>query len=224
MNPASIALPVSFVLFFALQYLSYNCGIAALSDNKGFSPNLSAFNIKHTTGILILGLTVILFFEKGKYFYQLPAAFSLQAILLAALLIIIAGIALAVSNNSLHHVARPIIIGGFPLLSVILFMVIRCCFLFVYECYFRGLLLAATTAYSSTGMAVMINLLLYTGVHAFGKRNEILACIPFGLTVCCLTLYWHSVLPAILLHITFAAVYEGNVLRCLLISQKILAT
>jgi Type II CAAX prenyl endopeptidase Rce1-like len=224
MNPASIALAVSFILFFTLQYLSYKCGITALSDKKGSFQSLSAFNIKHTIGILILGLTVVLFYEKDKHFYQLPAAFSLPGISLAVLLIIIAGIAFAASNNSIHHIARHNTIGGFPLMSVILFMIIRCCFLIVYECYFRGLLLAATTAFSSTGMAVMINLLLYAGVHAFGKSNEILACIPFGLTVCCLTLYWHSVLPAILLHITFAAVYEGNVLRCLLVSPKTLTT
>jgi hypothetical protein len=47
-----------------------------------------------------------------------------------------------------------------------------------------------------------------------------LACIPFGLLVCFFSIFFNSVLPAIMLHIGFSLVYEINIYRLNLINSK----
>jgi hypothetical protein len=98
--------------------------------------------------------------------------------------------------------------GGFA----ISYLVTRIFFLFVYEAWFRGLLLFTCIAYMGIPLAVAVNIVLYTLLHAFSGKKEMLSCIPFGMLLCGLSIWFGAAWPAIMLHLALAIAYETNLL------------
>ena len=93
------------------------------------------------------------------------------------------------------------------------YFIIRALYLFVYELWFRGFLLFECINQFGIPAAITLNIFLYTLLHIFKSKKEILACIPFGLIVCFLSIYFNAVWPAIILHIGFTLVFELNIYR-----------
>lgn len=89
-----------------------------------------------------------------------------------------------------------------------MYFITRIIFLFCYELWFRGLLLFDTINQLGILSAVVINVLAYVLLHIFKSKKEILACIPFGIATCSLSILFNAVWPAIVLHISVSAVYE----------------
>ena len=85
----------------------------------------------------------------------------------------------------------------------------RIIFLFLYELFFRGVLLFSIAAIAGNIPSIFINTLLYAVLHAHCSRNEIIATIPFGIVTCLLSIAANSIWPAILLHIIIAITTEG---------------
>jgi hypothetical protein len=103
----------------------------------------------------------------------------------------------------------------------IYYFITRALFLFAYELWFRGFLLFDCISWIGVPLAVFVNLSLYVLVHIFNSRKEILACIPFGILVCFLSILFNAVWPAIILHIGFSLVYELSIYRFNLNNFKI---
>src|SRR5436190_1485315 len=78
------------------------------------------------------------------------------------------------------------------------YFIIRAAFLFVYELWFRGFLLFDSISWVGIPAAVAINVFLYVLVHMFNSKKEILACIPFGILVCLLSIFFNAAWPAII--------------------------
>ncbi len=89
----------------------------------------------------------------------------------------------------------------------------RSLFLFAYEVWFRGFLLFDSIKWIGIPAAVTLNVFLYALLHIFNSKKELLACIPFGLLLCFLSILFNAAWPAIILHISFAMVYELNIYR-----------
>jgi len=95
---------------------------------------------------------------------------------------------------------------------IVSFLIIRLTFLVVYELFFRGILLYSAVYTLGITYGVLINIGLYTLVHFSAKPKVILACIPFGLYLCGITIWLSSVWPAVVFHCTLALVGEGGFL------------
>ncbi|MEP6713604.1 MAG: CPBP family intramembrane glutamic endopeptidase [Ferruginibacter sp.] len=89
-------------------------------------------------------------------------------------------------------------------LNVIAYFTGRIVFLFLYELFFRGVLLFSTIAIAGNVISIVINIALYTALHAYCTTKEIIATVPFGIVICLLSIASNSVWPAVLSHIIIA--------------------
>jgi membrane protease YdiL (CAAX protease family) len=197
-------------LFFFESLIAWKKQIISLNAKTGLSLSITGISKKNIVGIIILGLPLILFYNNWHDLIAWPVFNSLlRVLLILSLLMIIVGISLQhtikESKPSFKHKKR----NQFVLRSPeIFYLTIRFIFLVIYECFFRGLLLFISTIAFGTTAAIAINIFLYAGIHSFNGRNEMLACVPFGLVVCGITIWYQSILPAIALHLALALVNE----------------
>ena len=109
----------------------------------------------------------------------------------------------AARNNSSNNL--PYSLNAFLL---VIYLLLRIVFLVLYECFFRAVLLFILLNEVEVMPAILINVTLYTLVHCYSNRKEIIGCIPFGFLLCIVTLLHHSVWPAIIIHLALAMSYE----------------
>lgn len=91
------------------------------------------------------------------------------------------------------------------------FLFIRTLFLIVYEFFFRGAVLFIMIEDVGVVTAVIVNLILYVLVHWFDKKERY-GSIPMGIILCCTTIYYQSVWPAIIIHLSLALSHEITLL------------
>jgi Type II CAAX prenyl endopeptidase Rce1-like len=84
----------------------------------------------------------------------------------------------------------------------------RIIFLITYEWFVRGLLLVSCFAWLGLIWGIIINTVLYMGLHIHKNKKEMLGCIPFGLLLCVFTIWWQSIWPAIIFHLQIAIINE----------------
>jgi len=92
------------------------------------------------------------------------------------------------------------------------YIFIRTSYLVIYELFFRGLLLQLALAEFSAGIAISINVVLYTLAHLYSPRSELIASIPLGFLFCWLRLEYGSLLYPVLLHLCIALPFEIRML------------
>lgn len=95
-----------------------------------------------------------------------------------------------------------------PPVAVAAYFTGRIIFLFLYELFFRGVLLFSLMAIAGNAISIIINVVLYTTLHACCTVKEIMATIPFGIVICLLCMVSNSVWPAIILHTAVAITTE----------------
>jgi hypothetical protein len=96
----------------------------------------------------------------------------------------------------------------------------RIIFLTTYEWFVHGLLLVSCCAWLGIGWGIIINTLLYVGLHFHKNKKEMLGCIPFGLLLCAFTVWWQSIWPAIIFHLQLAIINEWPELQQFLSPSK----
>lgn len=84
----------------------------------------------------------------------------------------------------------------------------RIAFLFLYELFFRGVLLFSLIALAGNIVSVLVNAVLYTGLHAHSSKDELIATVPFGILSSVICIWANSIWPAVVLHITVALTAE----------------
>lgn len=94
-----------------------------------------------------------------------------------------------------------------PLYLPLLFILIRTLFLIVYEFFFRGVMLFVMIEDLGVIAAVIINLILYILIHWFDKKERY-GSLLMGIILCGVSVYYQSVWPAILIHLSFALSHE----------------
>lgn len=199
-----------FLYLLALEY-ARKCNRTSL-----FSKNVQGNNriilILYSVGIVLFGVMPILFstYKFGEIFKgnALPSTIHVFTCLILCLIAAHIGIIEARKKIILSQFTKP----PFSKLFVAVFLLLRIIFLFSYELYFRGYLLKDTMEWLPATHAIILNIMLYTLIHLFSDRKEIIACIPFGLIMCSLCLWTGAAWPAILMHICLGITHEGVLL------------
>jgi len=96
--------------------------------------------------------------------------------------------------------------------EILIYLPVRILFIYSYETWLRGSLLLFLLNALGIYSAILINVILYTFLHAFAGRKEIIGCIPFGLILCFFTLSFHALWPAVLLHVSLSLTYETKLI------------
>ena len=181
-----------------------------------FGKNIQGSNqvilILYVSGICLLGILPPIFsaYKPGEIFGGNTAPSKLQVLTCLALCLI--AVYTAISEARKKAILPNFEYLPFSTSFIICFILIRIIFLFSFELYFRGYLLRDFLEWLSPVSAVFLNILLYTLIHLFSDRKELIACIPFGLTMCLLCLWIGAVWPAILIHTSLGITHEGLLL------------
>ncbi|HWC55239.1 MAG TPA: CPBP family intramembrane glutamic endopeptidase [Chitinophagaceae bacterium] len=93
------------------------------------------------------------------------------------------------------------------------YVLLRLLYLFAYEIFLRGYLLKDSVSYLGITYAVVLNVVLYTLLHAPAGKKEMIACIPFGVLLCMVCIWLNAVWPAMLLHVALSMTYEINLVQ-----------
>ena len=217
-------LAVSYILFFLVSFIAWKKESISLTGKSRRIHSLTGISIKNIAGIIILGLPLILSHINWSNLFALPSFDSLEQILIFFSLVLIAGgtalqSGFKKSKAYRMHKKRADLV---PTSSIIGYLLIRICFLVIYECLFRGLLLSVCISVCGVYGAIVINLFLYSILHAFNGRSEMIVCIPFGLVLCGITIWYQSIIPAMALHLVLAATCEIYLLCTPILSPQIL--
>lgn len=106
------------------------------------------------------------------------------------------------ANNSGHSL---------PLYLPLSFVFIRTLFLIVYESFLRGAILFVMIEDFGVVSAVIVNLILYALLHWFDTKERY-GSLLMGFILCSVTIHYHSVWPAIIIHLSLALSHEITLL------------
>jgi len=95
----------------------------------------------------------------------------------------------------------------------VFYFLFRVLFLAAYETWFRGFLLTDCMSSWSVPFAIGVNITAYMLLHAVNGKNEMLACIPFGLLLCLLSFWVNAAWPAIFIHVALTMSCEVHLLK-----------
>ena len=213
-----------YIMFFVLSWMSkVNNNQRLINDEGAFTSKPGNLIGSHIIGILWLGVIPIILLKHSVLNIltgnQMPnISFVIFYLLIFTLIISIAfkqsENIIAKKQGSSESFNQP---GS---TFFIRYFIIRVLFLFVYELWFRGFLLFDSISRMGMPAAVALNVFLYVMLHIFNSKKEILACIPFGILLCFLSISFNAAWPAIMLHIGFSLVYELNIFRSYLYTSK----
>jgi hypothetical protein len=214
-----------YVTFFAFGWLCKINGCHRLINDDGvFTSNPVKLIGTHLFGVFLLVLIPV-FVQNYSVLKMLTGNKTPNAFLIILYVLIFTLVVIIAFKQSKHIYEKGSGLSkNFTHLSTnffIYYFITRALFLFAYELWFRGFLLFDCISCIGAPLAVFVNLSLYVLVHIFNSRKEILACIPFGILVCFLSISFNTVLPAIILHIGFSLVYELSIYRFNLNNFKI---
>ncbi len=204
-----------YMMFFVLSWISKsNNNQRLISDEGAFTAKPGNLIGTHIIGILWLGAVPLIMLKhpgvKILIGSQMP---DISAVILFILIFaLLISIAFRLGEDLKAKKQRSTdVLNQLSTNFVIRYFIIRIIFLFVYELWFRGFLLFDCISWMGIPVAVVLNVFLYVLLHIFNSKKELLACIPFGLLVCFLSITCNAVWPAIILHIGFSLVYELNI-------------
>ena len=213
-----------YAVFFLLSWMSkVNNSHRLIDDDGAFTTKPGNLIGSHIVGIVWLGIVPVIMLKQPVLKIlagdQKPEiTYVLLYILLFTTIVFI-----AFKQSEKLNAKRKGSFEAFHQLSssfFIRYFITRAVFLFFYELWFRGFLLFDSIIWVGIPAAVAINVFLYVLVHIFNSKKEILACIPFGILVCFLSILFNAAWPAIILHIGFSLVYELNIYRSYFYTSK----
>jgi len=207
---------ISYLLFFGLLWLSKEKRGNKLLDEIGPVTNPCMLIMLHIGGILLLGILPIYFLNHHSLivFGKSVAADTLPTELTGLFVILFIIIAPILAERKYSQVAGNAPVStSFSILFITSYFLVRILFLFAYETWFRGYLLTDCINSFGIPVAIFLNVGLYTLLHIINGKDEMLACIPFGLLLCSLCIWLGAAWPAIVLHIAFTVPYETHLVR-----------
>lgn len=195
-------------LFFIAVSTGAKSGSGQLKDVLAGKGEAGILFARLMAGIFFLGMAIIVLFERRGLDPQImsPVWDGNYIVWILTAAAIILGISSAlkkpVINNSLHSL---------PLHLPLSFVFIRTLFLIVYELFFRGTMLVIMIEDIGVGIAVILNLGFYMLVHWFDKRERY-GSLLLGIVLCGVTIYYYSIWPAVIIHLSLALSHEITLL------------
>jgi membrane protease YdiL (CAAX protease family) len=202
--------------FFILSWLAKSNDGNKLLDEKGLVHNPDILIGLQVGGILWLGLLPFFIFKRSLigiiFGNDTPNVLSL--IIFLVLIIVVVFVAATQSKKVINELQNKESAINILSTSVIVrYVIVRFIFLCVYEIFFRGYLLTDSIDQWGIALAITINIILYTLVHIFSGKKEVIGCIPFGLALCAVAILFKAAWPAIILHLALSFTYEINCLK-----------
>ena len=165
---------------------------------------------KLLSGIFLLGFGTVTLFEKRNVDLEIFTLtwndYNTSVWMLIAVAIIIGTLSafkkIYSSNNSDYSL---------PSYLPLSFVLIRTLFLIVYEAFFRGIVLFVMIEDFGLVPAVIVNVIVYALLHWFDKKERA-GSVPMGIILCSVSIYYHSVWPAIIIHVSLALSHEITIL------------
>jgi CAAX prenyl protease-like protein len=206
---------ICYSLFLLLTCISKLNDGHKLFDAKGPVRNPGILAGLHIAGILWLGIIPIsildhsflqvVFGKKYPGWWQWLALFPLLTITITI------AYAQAAKYSFVNTAGNPLTLLNTPFVQK--YFILRILFLVVYEAWFRGYLLTDSITWLGIPLAITLNISLYVLLHIFSGLKEMIACIPFGLALCGLAIWFGAAWPAIILHIAAAMMYETTLVK-----------
>lgn len=206
-----VLLALSYISYFIISFIYKLININSLIDSLTSVKAFRLMNIKHLSGIFLFGIGFWAYFSNFQ-FLIINTGFnnSLNIILL----LMVVGLSGYLSKRSARKYFLDLDTSSItkPADQLVYFS-IRIPFLFFYELFFRGVLFHSSLVFTGLSGAILINLILYTLIHSFNSRKEIIGCIPFGIVLCLFSYYTNSIWPAFLIHTTLSFMYESTLFK-----------
>jgi len=161
-------------------------------------------------GIFLLGIGTVTLFEKRNVDLEIFTLawddYNASVWIIIAAAIIIGTFSafkkIYPANNSSHSL---------PSYLPLSFVLVRTLFLIVYESFFRGVMLFVMIEDLGLSVAVIVNLILYALLHWFDKTERV-GSVLMGIILCSVSIYYYSVWPAIIIHLSLALSHEITLL------------
>jgi len=197
-------------LFFIAVTTGFKKGSGQLKDILSGKGEPGILFTRLISGIFFLGIGTATLFAKRNVDTEIftPAwnDYNTSVWILLAVAVIIGSLSalkkISPANNSNHSL---------PFYLPLSFVFIRTLFLIVYEFFFRGIVLFIMAEDFGVAKAVIINLILYVLVHWFDKKERYGSAL-MGIILCVVSIYYHSVWPAIIIHLSLALSHEITLL------------
>ena len=200
----------SYLLFFALLWLSKKKKGIRLFDENGFASNPRLLIILHIGGIILFGMLPSLLNHVSSFeLYNIVALENLST----WITVLVAIVFIIISPRIAEKKYREMVYNA-PLNTalsnefIIVYFFARISFICAYESWFRGYLLNDSVICFGAPLAIILNVSLYTLLHMANGKVEMVACIPFGLLLCILCIWQGAVWPSIIIHLALTIPYE----------------
>jgi membrane protease YdiL (CAAX protease family) len=204
-----VAAALTYCIFLGmLWWARFKCGVRLINDD-GFALGVGALLVLHIAGILLFAVVPISTGASlASVHPRVPGALSFAVTLLFLATTMI--LSLRLSKKKLEEVKK-ITAVKIPSRTILAsYFVLRIIFIGAYEFWFRGYLLFICEVEYGISLAIAINILLYAVLHIVNGWKETIACIPFGLILCAISLWTGSAWPAIIIHLSLTIPFEAS--------------
>ena len=203
-----------YFFFFKTVKIGFKNNSAQLKDILSGTGEPGILFTRLLSGVFLLGIgTVTLTIKSGidvEIFTRTWNDYNTSTWVIIAIAIIIGTLSafkkIYPPNNSSHSL---------PFYLPLSFVFVRTLFLIVYESFFRGAMLFIMIEDLGLTLAIIVNLIFYALLHWFDKKERY-GSVLMGIILCSASAYYHSVWPAVMIHISLALSHEIT----LLISNK----
>lgn len=201
---------ISAVLLFVFGAVTVYCvkkRIEKLTDALRNKASFIHHLIKLFLGIIFFGLVPLFALNRPVTYFKAPNPADNISLLIIVFALLIIAISKKASKDISHTL--PVDYQLYGLLWV--YFPLRFIFLVAYEFFFRGFFLFVLIGAWGVYVAVTINLICYTLLHAGSGRKEFLGAPLLGFVLCFVTIESGSIWPAAALHLLLALSYEIQV-------------
>ncbi|NNK72787.1 MAG: CPBP family intramembrane metalloprotease [Flavobacteriaceae bacterium] len=206
-----------FLVYFLVSWKSKKLGIGNLESALSVENGLEQINIKHSIGIVSFGMIFLIFSPEFDVHLTGIREFNLVEIIVVVLLISLAIIISIRSARSTEiHKAK---IDIPTIQRIRYYFIVRTIFLFSYELFFRGILFFLLIDFVGVIWAILIVTGSYILIHIFDSKVEIIGSLPFGIILCLISYFTHSIWGPFAIHLGLSMAFELT--RFSLINQKI---
>jgi membrane protease YdiL (CAAX protease family) len=195
-------------LFFIAVSTGAKSGGGQLKDVLAGNGEAGILFSRLMAGIFFLGIGAIVLFERRGLDVRIISLTwgDHYIVWIVAFAAIVVGIFSALKKSFPAHSLHSL-----PLHLPLSFVLIRTLFLMVYELFFRGIMLVIMREDMGVVLAIIFNLIFYVLVHWFDKQERY-GSLLMGLVLCGVTIYYYSIWPAVIIHLSLALGHEITLL------------
>jgi membrane protease YdiL (CAAX protease family) len=198
----------AFALVLVISYKKKS--LRLLNDDAAVKhPGLMIF--LNVSGIFLFGILPALIHPFPSFFVQENS--MLKMFVLITLVLITSLVAFRVAEKDLRKSSFAVDPTLLSLNFLSFYFLVRILFVSAYELWFRGFFLEYSIANYGIVLAVVINVVLYVLLHVVNGKREMLSCIPFGILLCLMAIWFGSPLPAVFIHLALTIPYDIQFVR-----------